>query len=82
MFLFTGENNFDNCLIGIYVHGSDFLKFNALIRHPSIIIHVVDSERGTYLEKTEENRNVTYNQENSNHILPVMLKPFDFKEKK
>lgn len=45
------------------------------------MVHMVDSEKdGVYLQKSVPDKNVTYHQEQSSFILPVMTRPFNFKE--
>lgn len=77
---FFSENDED--LLAIHIHRSDCLKMDRIIRHPSVIVHIVDADKnGEYLQKTQPNKNVTYNQEQSNFILPVLTRPFNFKDR-
>lgn len=73
----------DENLLGVHIHRSDCLKMYRIIRHPSVVIHIANIENnGTYLEKSKPDKNVTYNQESSSFILPVITKPFNFKHNK
>ncbi|XP_068437045.1 jouberin isoform X2 [Clinocottus analis] len=67
----------DSLVLGLYVHRTDRLKTDLLISHPMVKIHVVD-------EVTGHHRPVSsfYEQENVDHILPIMTQPFDFKKNK
>ncbi len=70
-------------LLGIHIYRSDCLKIDRILKHPSVTVHIVDSENnGLYLQKSKPNKNVTYNQERSSFILPVMTRPFNFRDNK
>ncbi|XP_035466368.2 jouberin isoform X2 [Scophthalmus maximus] len=76
---------FDESLVlGVYVHRTDRLKTDLLISHPMVKIHVVDEITGQYVKKEDCHRPVSsfYEQENVDHILPIMTQPFDFKKNK
>ncbi|XP_026181396.1 jouberin isoform X2 [Mastacembelus armatus] len=74
----------DSLVLGVYVHRTDRLKTNLLISHPMVKIHVVDEITGQYVKKEDCHRPVSsfYEQENIDHILPIMTQPFDFKKNK
>ncbi|XP_076604762.1 jouberin isoform X1 [Chaetodon auriga] len=74
----------DSLVLGVYVHRTDRLKNNLLISHPMVKIHVVDEVTGQYVKKEDCHRPVSsfYEQENVDHILPIMTQPFDFKKNK
>uniref|UniRef100_A0A3Q3KJE7 SH3 domain-containing protein n=1 Tax=Monopterus albus TaxID=43700 RepID=A0A3Q3KJE7_MONAL len=73
----------DSLVLGVYIHRADLLKANMLISHPMVKVHVVDEITGQYVKK-ENHRPVSsfYEQENVDHILPIMTQPFDFKKNK
>ncbi|KAM3594578.1 uncharacterized protein V6R79_010038 [Siganus canaliculatus] len=74
----------DSLVLGVYVHRTDRLKNNLMISHPMVKIHVVDEITGLYVKKEDCHRPVSsfYEQENVDHILPIMTQPFDFKKNK
>lgn len=74
----------DSLVLGVYVHRTDRLKDQLLISHPMVKIHVVDEVTGQYVKKEDSNRRVSsfYEQENIDHIIPIMTQPFDFKKNK
>ncbi|XP_078398492.1 jouberin isoform X2 [Cetorhinus maximus] len=74
----------DNLVLGVYIHRADLLKTDILTSHPSVKVHVVDEVSGQYIKKEHSNRPVTsyYEQENLEHILPIMTQPYDFRKKK
>ncbi|XP_040916900.1 jouberin isoform X1 [Toxotes jaculatrix] len=74
----------DSLVLGVYVHRTDRLKTDLLISHPMVKIHVVDEITGQYVKKEDCHRPVAsfYEQENVDHILPIMTQPFDFKKNK
>ncbi|XP_062296581.1 jouberin [Scomber scombrus] len=74
----------DSLVLGLYVHRTDRLKTDLLISHPMVKIHVIDEITGKYVKKEDSHRPVSsfYEQENVDHILPIMTQPFDFKKNK
>uniref|UniRef100_A0AAQ4P1B4 Abelson helper integration site 1 n=1 Tax=Gasterosteus aculeatus aculeatus TaxID=481459 RepID=A0AAQ4P1B4_GASAC len=74
----------DSLVLGVYVHRTDPLKTDLLISHPMVKIHVVDEVTGQYVKKEDCHRPVSsfYEQDNVDHILPIMTQPFDFKKNK
>ncbi|XP_034531432.1 jouberin isoform X2 [Notolabrus celidotus] len=74
----------DSLVLGVYIHRTDRLKTDLLISHPMVKIHVVDEVTGQYVKKEDCHRPVSsfYEQENVDHILPIMTQPFDFKKNK
>ncbi|KAM3871163.1 jouberin [Diretmus argenteus] len=74
----------DSLVLGVYVHRTDRLKTDLQISHPMVKIHVVDEITGQYVKKEDSHRPVSsfYEQENVDHILPIMTQPFDFKKNK
>ncbi|XP_024912762.1 jouberin isoform X2 [Cynoglossus semilaevis] len=74
----------DSLVLGVYIHRTDRLKTDLLISHPMVKIHVVDENTGQYVKKEDCHRPVSsfYEQENVDHILPIMTQPFDFKKNK
>ncbi|CAJ1074490.1 jouberin isoform X1 [Xyrichtys novacula] len=74
----------DSLVLGVYIHRTDRLKTDLLLSHPMVKIHVVDENTGQYVKKEDCHRPVSsfYEQENVDHILPIMTQPFDFKKNK
>ncbi|XP_056151400.1 jouberin [Lampris incognitus] len=74
----------DSLVLGVYIHRTDRLKTDLLISHPMLKIHVVNETTGQYVRKEDSHRPVSsfYEQENVDHILPIMTQPFDFKKNK
>ncbi|XP_041667936.1 jouberin [Cheilinus undulatus] len=74
----------DSLVLGVYIHRTDRLKTDLLISHPMVKIHVVDINTDQYVKKEDCHRPVSsfYEQENVDHILPIMTQPFDFKKNK
>ncbi|KAM8913694.1 jouberin [Spinachia spinachia] len=74
----------DSLVLGVLVHRTDALKTDLLISHPMVKIHVVDEITGQYVKKEDCHRPVSsfYEQDNVDHILPIMTQPFDFKKNK
>uniref|UniRef100_A0A3B4WAG6 Abelson helper integration site 1 n=1 Tax=Seriola lalandi dorsalis TaxID=1841481 RepID=A0A3B4WAG6_SERLL len=74
----------DSLVLGVYVHRTDRLKTDLLISHPMVKIHVIDEITGQYVKKEDCHRPVSsfYEQENVDHILPIMTQPYDFKKNK
>ncbi|XP_008285684.1 jouberin [Stegastes partitus] len=74
----------DSLVLGVFIHRTDRLKTHILISHPMVKIHVVDENTGQYVKKEDCHRPVSsfYEQENVDHILPIMTQPFDFKKNK
>ncbi|XP_072545450.1 jouberin isoform X2 [Salminus brasiliensis] len=74
----------DNLVLGVYIHRTDRLKTDLLVSHPMVKVHVVDEVTGQYVKKEDSHRRVSsfYEQENIEHILPIITQPFDFKKNK
>uniref|UniRef100_I3IWA8 Jouberin n=1 Tax=Oreochromis niloticus TaxID=8128 RepID=I3IWA8_ORENI len=74
----------DNLVLGVYIHRTDRLKTDLMISHPMVKIHVVDEATGQYVKKEDCHRPVSsfYEQENVDHVLPIMTQPYDFKKNK
>ncbi|KAL4236261.1 Jouberin [Mactra antiquata] len=73
-------------ILAVTIHRTDKLKNDFYIAHPMVRVHVLDELTGKYLPKQHVDRAVTafYETENDNvkHVLPIMTKPFDFKQNK
>ncbi|KAL3869318.1 hypothetical protein ACJMK2_042012, partial [Sinanodonta woodiana] len=73
-------------ILAITIHRTDKLKNDFFIMHPLVRVHVVDEETGKYLTKQHKERAVTAYYETKNefldYVLPIMTKPFDFKQRK
>ncbi|XP_051503141.1 jouberin [Myxocyprinus asiaticus] len=74
----------DSLVLGVYIHRTDKLKTDLLVSHPMVKVHVVDEITGQYVKKEDSHRHVSsfYEQENIEHILPIITQPFDFKKHK
>ncbi|XP_067882282.1 jouberin isoform X3 [Heterodontus francisci] len=74
----------DDLVLGVYIHRADLLKTDILASHPSVKVYVIDEVSGQYVKKEHSNRHVTsyYEQENVEHILPIMTQHYDFRKKK
>ncbi|XP_053489336.1 jouberin isoform X2 [Ictalurus furcatus] len=74
----------DSLVLGVYIHRTDRLKTDLLVSHPMVKVHVVDEITGQYVKKEDSHRRVSsfYEQENVEHVLPIITQPFDFKKQK
>ncbi|XP_009956859.1 PREDICTED: jouberin-like [Leptosomus discolor] len=74
----------DDLVLGVYIHRSDRLKTDLLVSHPMVKIHVVDQRSGLYVKKDHSKRKVSsyYEQEQIEHVLPIMTQPYDFRQSK
>ncbi|XP_027028556.1 jouberin [Tachysurus fulvidraco] len=74
----------DGLVLGVYIHRTDRLKTDLLVSHPMVKVHVVDEITGHYVKKEDSHRRVSsfYEQENVEHILPIISQPFDFRKQK
>ncbi|NXJ80964.1 AHI1 protein, partial [Trogon melanurus] len=74
----------DDLVLGVYIHRSDRLKTDLLVSHPMVKIHVVDQRSGLYVKKDQSKRKVSsyYEQEQIEHVLPIMTQPYDFRQSK
>ncbi|KAJ7417021.1 hypothetical protein BTVI_33936 [Pitangus sulphuratus] len=73
----------DDLILGVYIHRCDRLKTDLLVSHPVVKIHVVDQRSGLYVKKDHSKREVSsYEQEEIEHILPIMTQPYDFRQSK
>ncbi|KAF2903475.1 hypothetical protein ILUMI_02709 [Ignelater luminosus] len=70
-------------IIAIIIHKTDRLKLDSLVIHPVIKIHLVNSETGEYLHKSDKDRPVVFYYENKNIkcITPVISEPYNLYEK-
>ncbi|NWS85373.1 AHI1 protein, partial [Toxostoma redivivum] len=73
----------DDLVLGVYIHRSDRLKIDHLVSHPVVKIHIVDQRSGLYVKKDySKKENSSYEQEEIEHILPIMTQPCDFRKSK
>ncbi|KFU90772.1 Jouberin, partial [Chaetura pelagica] len=74
----------DDLVLGVYIHRSDRLKTDLLVSHPMVKIHVVDQRNGLYVKKDHGKSKVSssYEQEQREHVLPIMTQPYDFRQTK
>ncbi|TRY83457.1 hypothetical protein DNTS_016203 [Danionella cerebrum] len=74
----------DSLVLGVYIHRTDKLKTDLMLSHPMVKVHLVDEITGQYVKKEDSHRHVSsfYEQENIEHILPIISQPFDFKKHK
>ncbi|XP_050421329.1 jouberin-like [Adelges cooleyi] len=71
------ENGKIGSNLEIYIHKTDILKVDTRIRHPSIIIHIVDSSAWEYLKKNDKDGNGQMV-----NISPLLTSEFNFKTNK
>ncbi|KAF4796289.1 Jouberin [Turdus rufiventris] len=74
----------DDLVLGVYIHRSDRLKIDHLVSHPVVKIHIVDQRSGLYVKKdySSKKEDSSYEQEEIEHILPIMTQPCDFRKSK
>ncbi|NWV36951.1 AHI1 protein, partial [Grantiella picta] len=73
----------DDLVLGVYIHRSDRLKIDHLVSHPVVKIHIVDQRSGLYVKRDYSQREVSScEQEEVDHILPMMTQPCDFRKSK
>ncbi|NXG52273.1 AHI1 protein, partial [Psilopogon haemacephalus] len=74
----------DDLVLGVYIHRSDRLKTDLLVSHPVVKIHVVDQRTGLYIKEDHSRKKVStrHEEEQMEHILPVMTQPYDFRQSK
>ncbi|NWU89107.1 AHI1 protein, partial [Upupa epops] len=65
--------HYDDLVLGVYIHRSDRLKTDLLVSHPVVKIHIVDQRSGFYVKKC-------HSEEQTEHILPMMTQPYDFRQ--
>ncbi|XP_073726052.1 jouberin isoform X2 [Misgurnus anguillicaudatus] len=72
----------DNLVLGVSIHRTDKLRTDLLVSHPMVKVHVIDEVTGQYVRKEDSHRHVSsfYEQENIEHVLPIITQPFDFKK--
>ncbi|NXM69290.1 AHI1 protein, partial [Serilophus lunatus] len=70
----------DDLVLGVYIHRTDRLKTDLLVSHPVVRIHVVDQRNGLYVKKNHSKMEVSsYEEEETEHILPIVTQPYDFR---
>lgn len=71
-------------IIGIFIHRSECLQVDPLIRHPVVKVHLLNAATGSYLKKSNFGRSVSFYYENQevDYILPLMTEMFDYKERR
>lgn len=71
-------------IIGIFIHRSECLQVDPLIRHPLVKVHLLNAATGSYLKKSNFGRSVSFYDENQevDYILPLMTEMFDYKERR
>lgn len=69
-------------IMAITVHKTDRLDINSFISHPLVQIHIINSETGLYLQKSDTSRSVVFYYENQdlNFISPVLTQTYDLKK--
>ncbi|KAJ1154756.1 hypothetical protein NDU88_007499 [Pleurodeles waltl] len=72
----------ESLVLGIYIHRTDKLKNDMIVLHPTVKIHVIDEKTGLHVKQENGGDAVlSFNDgEQVKHILPVMTRPFDFKQ--
>lgn len=73
LFLLLLIDDGEDFKLEICIYQTDALKVDTRVRHPSVIIYVIDTTKWEYLKKTN-----TTNHEKMN-IDPIITKEFDFK---
>lgn len=70
-------------IIAITIHKTDRLKLDSLVIHPVVKVHLVNSESGEYLHKSDKDRPVVFYYENKSikYITPVISEPYNLYEK-
>lgn len=60
------------------------MKLNCFVKHPLVSVHIVNSETGAYLKKSDKNRAVTFYYENKNvdYIPPILTKAYDMRNER
>lgn len=78
----TEEKQMPENIMAITVHKTDRLDINSLISHPLVQIHIINSDTGLYLQKSDTNRSVVFYYENKdlNFISPVLTQAYDLKK--
>lgn len=73
-----------NKIVGIFIHRSECLQVDPLVRHPLVKVHLLDAATGNYLKKSNSGRSVSFYNENQevDYILPLMTEVFDYKERR
>lgn len=75
-----GKNpaDFESFVTSIKLHKTDRLNTTDFVKHPVVMVHVVDVATGKYLTKSSSHRPVTtlHEENNVDYILPVMSKVF------
>lgn len=71
-------------IVGIFIHRSECLQVDPLVRHPLVKVHLLDAATGNYLKKSNSGRSVSFYNENQevDYILPLMTEVFDYKERR
>ncbi|PNF24369.1 hypothetical protein B7P43_G09651, partial [Cryptotermes secundus] len=61
-------------IVGIFIHRSECLQVDPLVRHPLVKVHLLDAATGNYLKKSNSGRSVSFYNENQevDYILPLM----------
>ncbi|NXS31203.1 AHI1 protein, partial [Pomatostomus ruficeps] len=73
----------NDLVLGVYIHRSDRLKIDHLVSRPVVKIHIVDQRSGLYVKKDYSKReDSSYEQEEIQHIPPIMTQPCDFRKSK
>lgn len=79
----SAELSYDK-IVGIFIHRSECLQVDPLVRHPLVKVHLLDATTGNYLKKSNCGRSVSFYNENQevDYILPLMTEMFDYKERR
>lgn len=69
----------DDGIVAIVIHKMDKLLMDSLVIHPLVKVHLIDSETGEYVKKSDPKRPVCfYNEgEGIDYITPVLTHAFD-----
>jgi hypothetical protein len=71
-------------IVGIFIHQSECLQVDPLVRHPLVKVYLVDAATGNYFKKSDCDRSVSFYYENQDveYILPLMTEMFDYKDRR
>ncbi|XP_063217241.1 jouberin-like isoform X2 [Bacillus rossius redtenbacheri] len=71
-------------IVGVFVHNSDCLQPDLLVRHPLVKVHLICADTGQYLKKSSVDRSVSFFYENEtvDYILPLMTESYDFRQRR
>lgn len=74
---------FEN-ITAVTIHRTDRLQLSSLVIHPLVCIHVINSQTGDYLKKSDKNRAVTFYYENKkfDYISPILTQAYNMRKER